>query len=383
MNTRSYLFILVGYHQLLSCRSLCGLDLSTRCTGPLAAVSYINRRIELQYEINKLLVDIKKSQLTHNTAWGMLMLRGSSMHDPDTGDIDISTGQSEDKHVIVANNSSSGVTNTGTVAYIVNYSSRSLAVFGDTKTIKEELKELGGRFNKYLKHDGLTKAGWIFPLKARADVEELIGESGDGADRYRDYSSVISVNRGAVANKSSRTIIDNDEAHARVPGAIYIVNYSDRSIAVFGDTKPIKEELKELGGRFNKYLKHFGETKAGWIFPLKARADVEELIGKSSDGADRYRDYSSVISANRGTAANESSRTIIDNDDAHARVPGAIYIVDYSDRSIAVFGDTKPIKEELKELGGRFNMYLKHDGETKAGWIFPLKARADVEKLSG
>jgi len=262
MNTRSYLFILVGYHQLLSGRSLCGLGLSTRCTGPLAAVSYINRRIELQYA-------------PHNTVWGML----SSMHESDTGDIDTSTGQSEDKHVIVANNSSSRVTNTGTVAYIVNYSIRSLAVFGDIKPIKEELKELGGRFNKYLKHDGLTKAGWIFPLKARADVEELIGESSDGVDRYRDSSSVISANRGTAANKSSRTIIDNDEAHARLPGAIYIVNYSDRSIAVFGDTKPIKEELKELGGRFNMYLKHDGETKAGWIFPLKARADVEKLSG--------------------------------------------------------------------------------------------------------
>jgi hypothetical protein len=110
-------------------------------------------------------------------------------------------------------------------------------------------------------------------------VEKLISESNDGADRYRDYSSVISTNRGTAANKSSSTIIDNDEAHARAPGAIYIVDYSDRSIAVFGDTKPIKEELKELGGRFNKFLKHYGETKAGWIFPLKSRADVEELSG--------------------------------------------------------------------------------------------------------
>jgi hypothetical protein len=101
------------------------------------------------------------------------------MHESDIGENTISTDQSGDhevNHVTVANNSSGGgVTNTGTVAYIVDYSSRSLAVFGDTKPIKEELMNLGGRFNKYLKHDGVTKAGWIFPLKARADVEKLRG----------------------------------------------------------------------------------------------------------------------------------------------------------------------------------------------------------------
>jgi hypothetical protein len=60
----------------------------------------------------------------------MLLLRGSSMHEPDIVDVNISTDQSEDKHVIVANNSSSGDTNTGAVTYIVNYySSRSLAIF--------------------------------------------------------------------------------------------------------------------------------------------------------------------------------------------------------------------------------------------------------------
>lgn len=52
-------------------------------------------------------------------------------------------------------------------------------------------------------------------------------------------------------------------------------------------------------------------------------------------------------------------------------------IVDYSDKSFAVIGDTKEIKEQLKSLGGRFNFRLT----CGAGWIFPNKARADVEKL--
>lgn len=38
-------------------------------------------------------------------------------------------------------------------------------------------------------------------------------------------------------------------------------------------------------------------------------------------------------------------------------------MVDYSEKAIAVFGDTKAIKEQLKELGGRFNPSLNYNGE--------------------
>lgn len=42
-------------------------------------------------------------------------------------------------------------------------------------------------------------------------------------------------------------------------------------------------------------------------------------------------------------------------------------IMDYSEKAFAVIGDTKPIKDQLKAMGGRFNMWLK----CGAGWIFP------------
>lgn len=55
---------------------------------------------------------------------------------------------------------------------------------------------------------------------------------------------------------------------------IRIVNYSERAIAVVGDTKPIKEHLKEIGGRFNAKL----SCGAGWIFSIKKKADIERLL---------------------------------------------------------------------------------------------------------
>lgn len=55
---------------------------------------------------------------------------------------------------------------------------------------------------------------------------------------------------------------------------IQIVDYSDRAFAVIGETKPIKESLKALGGRFNPRLK----CGAGWIFSNKRREKVEQFV---------------------------------------------------------------------------------------------------------
>ncbi len=45
---------------------------------------------------------------------------------------------------------------------------------------------------------------------------------------------------------------------------------------------------------------------------------------------------------------------------------GEIQIVDYSEKSFAVIGETKPIKDQIKELGGKFNFRLS----CGPGWIF-------------
>lgn len=53
---------------------------------------------------------------------------------------------------------------------------------------------------------------------------------------------------------------------------------------------------------------------------------------------------------------------------------GEIQIVDYSEKSFAVIGETKPIKDHLKELGGKFNFRLS----CGAGWIFPKTKLQEV-----
>lgn len=60
-----------------------------------------------------------------------------------------------------------------------------------------------------------------------------------------------------------------------------------------------------------------------------------------------------------------------------------IEIVEYSDKAVAVFGETKPINETLKQLGGRFNPALNRDGGKCAGWVFPKTKEAGLRAALG
>lgn len=50
--------------------------------------------------------------------------------------------------------------------------------------------------------------------------------------------------------------------------------YSEKSLAIFGDTAPYKERLLELGGKYIPNLK----GRAGWIFFLNMREILEHFV---------------------------------------------------------------------------------------------------------
>lgn len=55
---------------------------------------------------------------------------------------------------------------------------------------------------------------------------------------------------------------------------VQIIDYSEKAIAVVGDTRAIKETLKTLGGRFNAHL----TCGAGWIFSKSKEATIKEAL---------------------------------------------------------------------------------------------------------
>jgi len=86
----------------------------------------------------------------------------------------------------------------------------------------------------------------------------------DDKNEYDSFYKIIfetdeDIKEETISNESEEIIIGN----------IKVVSYSEKAIAVLGETKPVKDKLKELGGRFNAYL----SCGAGWIFP-KTKFDL-------------------------------------------------------------------------------------------------------------
>lgn len=113
-------------------------------------------------------------------------------------------------------------------------------------------------------------------------------DDSDGMQDYFDTNFYLSIKVSdeykviePKAKKSSvkpEKVEEAKEMEAVTVEGLEIVDYSEKAIAVFGDTKAIKEQLKELGGRFNPSLNYNGEKRAGWIFSKKQADKVKELI---------------------------------------------------------------------------------------------------------
>lgn len=62
--------------------------------------------------------------------------------------------------------------------------------------------------------------------------------------------------------------------------SLTIFNYSEKAIAVFGNTEQHKTKLTELGGKYNPRLKKEGEITPGWIFSKSKRTQIQEFINQ-------------------------------------------------------------------------------------------------------
>lgn len=105
-------------------------------------------------------------------------------------------------------------------------------------------------------------------------------DDSDGMQDYFDTNFYLSIKVSdeykVIEPKTKKSSVKPEKVEKAVTiEGLEIVDYSEKAIAVFGDTKAIKEQLKELGGRFNPSLNYNGEKRAGWIFSTDK---VKELI---------------------------------------------------------------------------------------------------------
>lgn len=83
-----------------------------------------------------------------------------------------------------------------------------------------------------------------------------------------------------------------------------LLDYTEKSFVVIGDTKNVKDKLKELGGRYNPNLTH-PETKeklSAWIFSKKQKEKIQTFI----------RDPGSTIVTSKSVAPSDPIDSIVD-----------------------------------------------------------------------
>lgn len=162
---------------------------------------------------------------------------------------------------------------------ILGFSTTSRNGFGELRKVAANLPETAhlAEYNKdyELRYSGFTLGkspnyGW--------SIHKMTHYTREGFIDALAYTAGDENNIRLTSPKPERTP-EQEQRQTTVQGDFILVDYSEKAIALFGDTKPIKDALSDLGGRFNGRLTHDGQKRAGWIFPKVKEMRVRELIG--------------------------------------------------------------------------------------------------------
>lgn len=100
------------------------------------------------------------------------------------------------------------------------------------------------------------------------------------SDPYTDYYSTNFYSDYSVGNWDKpfkKRSIPKKPTKSKKTEGLKIIDYSDKSFVVVGDTKPIKDLLLFLGGKFNPRLRI--DERVGWIFPMDKKELVADFFG--------------------------------------------------------------------------------------------------------
>ena len=197
-----------------------------------------------------------------------------------------------------------------------------------------------------VKQVGRKRFAEIFPEAAQAVIVARLKQ--DESDMQTDY----------FASSTQRAVILGFSAHKRD-----IFSEMRKHASNFEETAYLSEFNKNYEHR-EKYSMgagyYLGESKYhGWIIEKVPVYDRSRTIEEFAYTAG---DVNNIQLGKTNGAPPTNTQT---DDKANCTM------VEYSAKAVAVFGNTKPIKDELKAMGGRFNNRLTFKGEKIAGWIFP------------
>lgn len=143
--------------------------------------------------------------------------------------------------------------------------------------------------------------------------------------------------------------------------------------------KSLMNEMCEACNERQEELKS-GKTKKTSKTSAKATAKAESKVTAKKTTKTEVKKEVAKAKAAKKTAKVEAPEVEVIKINKRTINKLGLQYVDYSEKSFAIIGETKPIKEELKSLKGRFNAHLTVDGEQVAGWVFAKRNIEPVKK---
>lgn len=133
---------------------------------------------------------------------------------------------------------------------------------------KEEVEQIAGKHERICSRDRWNDDLWNHNDTAFTAVF-------GGVDYIFYYRETAPENRDiSLYTKPEPKQNKTNETKTIDAKGVQIIDYSEKAIAVVGETRAIKETLKTLGGRFNSHL----SCGAGWIFSKAKEATLREAL---------------------------------------------------------------------------------------------------------
>ena len=228
----------------------------------------------------------------------------------------------------------------------------------EKKTEDDRKAEEERQRNEHTAKIGAERLRPLIPSDAKAAI---IGELRvSECDSYTDYYDY----------RIERTVILGFSTHTR-----NLFSEMRKYAANFEGTAYLAGNDKEYEHRENYSMgdgMYLGRNKySGWTISKERIYDLEKFIERYAHTAGNEANIclkapQGETEAQPATSADLSTLNL--------------EIVEYSEKAIAVFGDTKPIKDVLKGLNGLFRVNLSYNGERRAGWIYSRKQEQKVRE---
>ena len=228
----------------------------------------------------------------------------------------------------------------------------------EKKTEDDRKAEEERQRNEHTAKIGAERLRPLIPLDAKAViVGELRVSECDSYTDYYDY-------------RIERTVILGFSTHTR-----NLFSEMRKYAANFEGTAYLAENDKEYEHRENYSMgdgMYLGRNKySGWTISKERIYDLEKFIERYAHTAGDEANIC-LKAPQRETEAQPTTSADLSTLN--------LEIVEYSEKAIAVFGDTKPIKNVLKDLNGLFRANLTYKGERRAGWIYSKKQETKVRE---